>query len=222
MRLPGGFVLDLRGHRLQDSTGQALELRPQAFDVLRLLALRPGELVTKDELLAAVWPGLVVTDDSLVQAVGDIRRAFGEAGHRLIRTVPRRGYLLATADDASPSSTLASVPAVSSPNRRWHPPAEAVAALVTAAVAVAGILAWQALTFSAPTDSAGRTPSIAVLPFKAPAPEGEALARDIAASLVSELAAQTCASSPASPALQWPKATRRSPKSAEHCAAAIS
>ena len=188
MRLPGGFVLDLRGHRLQDSTGQALELRPQAFDVLRLLALRPGELVTKDELLAAVWPGLVVTDDSLVQAVGDIRRAFGEAGHRLIRTVPRRGYLLATADDASPSSTLASVPAVSSPNRRWHPPAEAVAALVTAAVAVAGLLAWQALTFSAPTDSAGRTPSIAVLPFKAPAPEGEALARDIAASLVSELA----------------------------------
>ncbi len=124
IRLPGGFVLDLRGHALRDPTGRPLDLRPQAFDVLRLLALHPGELVTKEELLAAVWPGLVVTDDSLVQAVGDIRRAFGESGHRLLKTVPRRGYVLVGGQEGAPSPPAAarcSAARRSCPRRRRAP-----------------------------------------------------------------------------------------------------
>jgi TolB-like protein len=45
-------------------------------------------------LFAAVWPNLAITDDALVQSIGELRRALGEDGPRLIRTVPRRGYRL--------------------------------------------------------------------------------------------------------------------------------
>jgi DNA-binding winged helix-turn-helix (wHTH) protein/TolB-like protein len=182
--LPDGFVLDLRTLALRDSAGRALELRPQAFDVLRVLAARAGQVVTKDELLAAVWPGVVVTEDSLVQAVGDIRRALGAAGHRLVKTVPRRGYLLAgEADVAAPRA-----PPVPSAGRSLSSSAiKWIGALAVAATVVLGFVAWWS-PWHTPNPAATRTPSIAVLPFKAPAPDGEALARDIAASLVSELA----------------------------------
>src|SRR5687767_5113138 len=87
----GRFVLDrARGCLLAD--GNEVPLRPKTFAVLRYLAERPGQLVSKDELFEAVWPGLIVTDDTLVQSIGELRRALGEAGARLIITVPKRGY----------------------------------------------------------------------------------------------------------------------------------
>jgi len=91
----GSFVLDLQRGELLDSSGRQAELRKQALDVLLVLAANIGHVVTKDELLGRVWAGAVVTEDSLVQAVADIRRLFGDRGHALVRTVPRRGYLLA-------------------------------------------------------------------------------------------------------------------------------
>jgi DNA-binding winged helix-turn-helix (wHTH) protein len=51
-----------------------------------------GRLVSKDELFGAVWPDVTVTDDALVQSVGELRRALGDDGQRLIKTIPRRGY----------------------------------------------------------------------------------------------------------------------------------
>jgi len=50
--------------------------------------------VEKNELLEEVWAGCGVTEDSLVQAIGDIRRALGDAGRKALRTLPRRGYIL--------------------------------------------------------------------------------------------------------------------------------
>jgi DNA-binding response OmpR family regulator len=85
-----GFVIDFGRY----GRGAAVELRPQAFQVLRHLAVNAGRLVTKDELLAAVWPGAVVTDDSVIQAIGDVRHALGDCGRRVIKTMPRRGYIL--------------------------------------------------------------------------------------------------------------------------------
>ncbi len=180
-------MLDLRGHALRDPTGRPLDLRPQAFDVLRLLALHPGELVTKEELLAAVWPGLVVTDDSLVQAVGDIRRAFGESGHRLLKTVPRRGYVLVGGQEGAPSPPADQTPQTAPPANRWRSTRTSAAVLAVALAIALGFFSWQARPPRTPSGSA-TTPSIAVLPFKAPTADGEPLARDIAASLVSELA----------------------------------
>jgi len=85
------YVLDLRrGCLLLD--GSEIALRPKTFAVLHYLAENSGRLVSKDELFAAVWPNLAITDDALVQSIGELRRALGDDGPRLIRTVPRRGY----------------------------------------------------------------------------------------------------------------------------------
>jgi adenylate cyclase len=85
------YVLDLRsGCLLLD--GNEIALRPKTFAVLNYLIDNAGRLVSKDELFGAVWPNLAITDDALVQSIGELRRALGDDGPRLIRTVPRRGY----------------------------------------------------------------------------------------------------------------------------------
>ena len=88
------FELDGQRRTLRRA-GAEIELRPLAFDALSVLARYAGRVVTKDELIAAVWPGLVVTDDSIARCVSDIRRALGDVEQRIIKTVPRRGYTLA-------------------------------------------------------------------------------------------------------------------------------
>lgn len=102
-----GLVLDLEARLLRDAAGRPVPLRPQAWAVLRLLALNAGRLVTKDELLTGVWPGLVVTDGSLAQAISDVRSALGPAGRDLVKTVARRGYLLAAEPGAVPDAAPA-------------------------------------------------------------------------------------------------------------------
>ena len=81
------YVLDLdRGCLLLD--GNEIALRPKTFAVLHYLIENSGRLVSKDELFAAVWPNLAITDDALVQSIGELRRALGDDGPRLIRTDP--------------------------------------------------------------------------------------------------------------------------------------
>jgi DNA-binding winged helix-turn-helix (wHTH) protein len=63
--------------------------------VLRYLAENAGRLVGKDELIAAVWPGVFVIDESVARCISDVRQALGDTRQEIIRTVPRRGYLLA-------------------------------------------------------------------------------------------------------------------------------
>jgi adenylate cyclase len=87
----GRFVLDLARGSLH-SGDLEIPLRPKTWAVLRFLAENPDRLVSKEELLEAVWPGLIVTDDTLVQSIGELRRALGDDGAKLIVTVPRRGY----------------------------------------------------------------------------------------------------------------------------------
>jgi len=85
------YILDLdRGCLILD--GNELALRPKTFAVLQFLAENAGRLVSKEEIIATVWPNLVITDDALVQSVGELRRALGDDGALLIRTIPRRGY----------------------------------------------------------------------------------------------------------------------------------
>lgn len=74
--------------------GRRLPLEPKAIDVLRVLVERQGRLVTKDDLLDAVWPGVAVTPNALTRVVAQLRRELGDdaAAARYIETVPTRGY----------------------------------------------------------------------------------------------------------------------------------
>lgn len=87
-------VIDLAADELRSTTGELVELRPRSLAVLRLLAQNAGRLVHKDEIIANVWGDVVVTDDSLTQCIADIRKAIVDQEHRILRTVPRRGYML--------------------------------------------------------------------------------------------------------------------------------
>ncbi len=96
------FVVDLGRGELLDQAGARVDLRARSLDLLLRLAENAGHMVTKDELMAAVWPDVCVTEDSLTQCVSDIRRVIGDVRHDIVRTAPRKGYML-VADATSPS-----------------------------------------------------------------------------------------------------------------------
>lgn len=72
-----------------------IELRAKSFELLSYLVTNAGRLIPKDELAKAVWPNVIVSDDSLAQCISDVRHALYDADRRIVRTVPRRGYLFA-------------------------------------------------------------------------------------------------------------------------------
>lgn len=86
------FQLDLTRGCLFRGTME-INLRPKSFELLKYLTENQGRLVSKDELIEAVWNETAVTDDSLVQCLKDIRRALGDDAQQIIKTVPRRGYI---------------------------------------------------------------------------------------------------------------------------------
>ena len=88
-----GMTLDERRGTLT-RTDEQLFLRPKAFNLLLHLARNVGRVVPKAELMDAIWPEVYVTEDSLTQTVREIRRTIGNDYEELIRTVPRRGYML--------------------------------------------------------------------------------------------------------------------------------
>jgi DNA-binding winged helix-turn-helix (wHTH) protein/tetratricopeptide (TPR) repeat protein len=88
------FCLDQVRGALRDSKGSDLALRPKAFLLLQHLLDRPHRLHSRDDLFEVLWPGVTVSDDSLTQCVSDLRRAFGSRANQVLRTVPRRGYML--------------------------------------------------------------------------------------------------------------------------------
>jgi DNA-binding winged helix-turn-helix (wHTH) protein/alpha-beta hydrolase superfamily lysophospholipase len=74
--------------------GTATHVEPQVFDVLVYLVQHRDRVVSKEELIRAVWEGRFVSDDTLTSRVGAARRAIGDTGaeQQLIRTVTRRGF----------------------------------------------------------------------------------------------------------------------------------
>src|SRR5687768_17245790 len=89
----GSFQLDPADARLLRD-GRPVPLTPKAFDVLHFLVQRPDRLVTKEELLSAVWPDVIVTDASIKVCVREIRKALGDESKtpQYVETVHRRGY----------------------------------------------------------------------------------------------------------------------------------
>ena len=93
-------TLDLRRASLRDETGAEVALRPKSVDLLLALAREPGRVLSRDELLDAVWPNVTVTEGSITQCVREIRRAIGDPEGRILRTVMKRGYCLEVPVDA--------------------------------------------------------------------------------------------------------------------------
>ena len=73
--------------------GREVPLQPRVFDLLRYLVERRDRVVSKEELLDALWPGMVVTESSLQRAVSLARSALQQGGlEDAIRNYSRRGY----------------------------------------------------------------------------------------------------------------------------------
>jgi adenylate cyclase len=94
------YVLDLRRGCLLNADRE-VELRPKSFHVLEYLVENAGRLVAKEELIKAVWPNVFVTDESVTRCVSEVRSALDDSEQQIIRTVPRRGYVLAVPVAAS-------------------------------------------------------------------------------------------------------------------------
>ena len=113
-----GFLLDLSRGSLEGQLGP-IELRPKTFEVLRYFVEHPGRLISKDELLTAVWRDVHVTEDSLTRCISEIRAALGDAGQTIIKNLPRRGYILAApveeanSDTSPPSGSVNATPQAS-------------------------------------------------------------------------------------------------------------
>src|SRR5262249_18559443 len=86
------FVVDLDRAALFKGADER-RLRPKSFEVLRYLAEHPRRVLSKQELMSALWPDAFVTDNALVQCLQDVRRALDDDSQQLIRTVSRRGYV---------------------------------------------------------------------------------------------------------------------------------
>lgn len=88
------FRLDVPGRLLtRVSDGEALQLASRALDALILLASQPGVLVSKAELIAALWPSVTVEANSLAKCISSLRKALGGGPDRgFILTEPGRGY----------------------------------------------------------------------------------------------------------------------------------
>jgi TolB-like protein/DNA-binding winged helix-turn-helix (wHTH) protein len=92
---------------------EVVHLEPKAIEVLVFLARRPGEVVSREALLEAVWPGVVVGDSALTQPIVKLRKALGEdpKSPAYIETIAKRGYRL-IAPVAMPATLPAGSPAV--------------------------------------------------------------------------------------------------------------
>jgi TolB-like protein len=88
-----GYTLDIARSSLR-AADRDVQLRPKSFEVLRYLVENADRLVTKDELIKAIWPNVVVTDESLTHCISEVRQAIGDSKQAIIATVPRRGYRL--------------------------------------------------------------------------------------------------------------------------------
>jgi Tol biopolymer transport system component/DNA-binding winged helix-turn-helix (wHTH) protein len=131
-----------------ERAGEPVALEPKAYDLLVLLLERPGQLVTKQEILDAVWPRTAVTDNALTRIVAHLRKALGDDAReaRYIETVPTRGYRWRTPverREPGPKTPSAASPMVPPASRRWPRRTLALTALAIVAAAAALSLAYR-------------------------------------------------------------------------------
>src|SRR6476469_6566172 len=180
--------------------GETVRLEPKAMELLVALSSRPGEVVSREELLSAVWPGVVVGDEALSQAVTKLRKALGDDVRApiYIETISKRGYrLIASVKPLAgrPGAEIAAAPAPGKPHLRQR--ASLIGFLV--ALVAAGTYLWQSqhaasLSGSQTQEEPGadrisKLPTVTVTPFDSLSddPAQVYLARGITADLATDL-----------------------------------
>src|SRR5215216_6880031 len=88
-----GFELDSERAELRAPDGGTIRLRPKTLEILRLLAGSSGRVLSKQQLMEAVWPNVHVGEDSLFQCIREIRAALGDDKREVVRVISGRGYL---------------------------------------------------------------------------------------------------------------------------------
>ena len=88
-----GFELDQERAELRRPDGETIKLRPKTLEILRLLAANAGRVLSKQQLMEAVWPNVHVGEDSLFQCIREIRTALGDDKRQVVRVISGRGYL---------------------------------------------------------------------------------------------------------------------------------
>ncbi|HVR72359.1 MAG TPA: winged helix-turn-helix domain-containing protein [Vicinamibacteria bacterium] len=134
----GSFRLD-PAERLLLREGHSVALTPKAFDLLVYLVERPGRLVERQALMAALWPDAVVEEANLAYNVSAVRKALGDGheGEQFIQTVPTRGYRF-----VAPVIEVSAAPAAS----RARTPrglAGSLAAVLAIGMVIGGVLVWR-------------------------------------------------------------------------------
>jgi DNA-binding winged helix-turn-helix (wHTH) protein/Flp pilus assembly protein TadD len=99
-----GFELDQQRAELRGADGTPIKLRPKTFEMLRLFATSGGRVLSKQELMEAVWPNVHVGEDSLFQCIRELRTALGDERRQLIKLASGGGYSLATEVVAAPAA----------------------------------------------------------------------------------------------------------------------
>src|SRR5271154_2291324 len=97
--------------------GSVVQLQPRALEMLLVLVRGRGEVVSKQELMDAVWPDSFVEEGNLTQNIFLLRRELGKTaeGEDYIQTLPKRGYRMnvpvvhGTAEEVSKKGTAEAV-----------------------------------------------------------------------------------------------------------------
>ena len=112
----GDHVLDVARRELKRG-GEAIAVEPQVFDLLIYLLEHRDRVVSKDDLMAAVWGGRIVSESTLTSRINAARKALGDSGgeQRLIKTIARKGVrFVAAVQEERPA--VESAPAASAPS----------------------------------------------------------------------------------------------------------
>jgi len=177
-----GFELDEERAELRGPDGAAVRLRPKTFEMLRLFTANPGRVLSKQELMEAIWPNVHVGEDGLFQCIREIRAALGDEQRQTIKLVSGRGYLFVPdVAEAVAAPQPTSQPIV----RQGSWLSRRRLALLAVAVAAAGIVTIATASLVAPS-----IPTIAVVPIvdAGPGSDGSSLAVGVTAELLDGLA----------------------------------
>src|SRR5690242_15166264 len=107
----GDYVLDPDRRELSRGA-QAVAIGPQVFDLLLYLVANREHVVSKDNILDAVWDGRIVSESTLASHINAVRKAIGDNGgeQRLIKTVARKGFRFVGEVQESPGGSARSQP----------------------------------------------------------------------------------------------------------------